>query len=133
MGTAMIAPCAHAVGHLLGTEQAGRLDTGALAVHPLGLNRVEPGTLDGQIARQDAHPLAPSLHGAVMRSDPGADGLTDVPGGVVPDQRPHGNAQRRQLGAAPVQELDGDRTEGRPWTKRSQTASACPTRRSKRP
>ena len=38
--TAVIA--AHAVGHLLGAEQACRLDNRALALHPLGFNRVEP-------------------------------------------------------------------------------------------
>src|SRR5260370_10686164 len=87
MRAAMIG--AHAVGHLLSAEQAGRLDDGALGMDPLGFDRVEPRTLDGQIARQDAHALSLLLHRAGMRADPGADRLTYVPGGVVPDQRPH--------------------------------------------
>jgi hypothetical protein len=31
----------------LGREQAGRLDDGALAMYPLGVDGVEPGALDG--------------------------------------------------------------------------------------
>jgi hypothetical protein len=44
MGIGMIS--AHAIRHLLSAEQAGGLDDGPLAVHPLGLDRVELRTLD---------------------------------------------------------------------------------------
>ncbi len=37
---------ADAVSHHLGAEQARRFDNRALAIDPLGLNRVQPGTLD---------------------------------------------------------------------------------------
>ena len=49
---------AHGVRHLLSAEQAGWLDDGALGVDPFGLHRVEPGTLDRQVAHQDAHAMA---------------------------------------------------------------------------
>ena len=56
MGTAMVG--ADAVRHLLSAEQARGLDDSALGMHPLGLNRIEPRTLDGQVAHQDTHALA---------------------------------------------------------------------------
>ena len=56
MGTAMVG--ADAIRHLLSAEQARGLDDGALAVHPLGLDWIEPRTLDRQVAHQDAHAMA---------------------------------------------------------------------------
>src|SRR5712691_9078024 len=103
---------AHTIRHLLGAEQARGFDHGALGMHPLGLNRVEPGTLDRQVAGQNADAMALLLDLPIVRPDPGAYRFTDVPGGVVPDQRPHGYAQRLQFGAAPVQELSRDRADG---------------------
>ena len=102
---------AHTVRHLPGAEQARGFDNGTLGMDPLGLDRVEPGTLDRQRAGQDAHALALLLDLPMGRPDPGAYGLTHVPGRIVPDQRPHGNAQRLPLGAAPVQELGRERAD----------------------
>src|SRR5262249_11028239 len=45
-------------------------------------------------------------------TDPGAHGLAHRPGGGLPEQPPHGNAQRRPLGAAPVHDLSGERAHG---------------------
>ncbi len=103
MGTAMIG--AHALGHRLGTEQARRLGDGALARDPRGLNRVEPGTLDGQSAGADADTVALLLDRPVVDTDPRPHRATHLPGGVVPDQHPDRHAQRLQLGTAPGQEL----------------------------
>ncbi len=36
-------------------QKPSRLDDGTLAMHPLGLNAVEPGAFGGQPARDDAH------------------------------------------------------------------------------
>src|SRR5262249_2922057 len=47
------------ISDFVGAEQASRLDNGALAMDPLGLNGIEPGTLDRQVARQNAY--APAL------------------------------------------------------------------------
>jgi hypothetical protein len=74
---------AHAVGYLLSGEQARGFDNGALGMDPLGLDRVEPGTLDRQVADQDAHTAALLLDLPIVRPDPGTDGLTDVPGRVI--------------------------------------------------
>jgi hypothetical protein len=53
MGTAEIGT--DTFSHLLGREQPGWFDNSSFAMHPFGFNRVEPGTLDGQITRQHAH------------------------------------------------------------------------------
>src|SRR5260370_16752707 len=96
---------AHAVGYLLSAEQARGLDHGALSMHPLGLNRVEPGTLDRQVAGQNADAMALLLDLPIVRPDPGAYSFTDVPGGVVPDQPPPPPPHPPQFGAPPLQEL----------------------------
>src|SRR5690242_624466 len=89
------------VSDLLGTEQAGRRDNGALAMHPFGVDRVQPGTRDRQEARHDAHTLPLLLDVAGVIPDPGADSFTAMPGGVVPDQHPHPPAGFLQPRAAP--------------------------------
>ena len=48
------------------------------------------------------------LDDAVVRADPSTHRFAHVPGGVIPDQRQDRDAQRRQFGAAPLQELGGD-------------------------
>ena len=46
------------VGKLVCREQAGRFDDLALAMHPVRLDAIEPGALGGQVASDDAYPLA---------------------------------------------------------------------------
>ena len=106
-----------AVRHLLSAEQTRRLDNRTLGMHPFGLNRVEPRTLDGQRARQDTHAVAAALDLLVVGANPSADGFAHVPGGVIPDQDPHGHLQRRQFAAAPVQKLGRDGTDWAPLDK----------------
>ncbi len=103
-----------AVGHLLSGEQAGWLDDGALAMHPLGLDGIEPRTLDGQIARAGCGLPEPCrLTCLVVRPDPGAHRLADMPGGIVPDQDPaRAHPAPARLAAAPVQKLGRDGTDG---------------------
>jgi hypothetical protein len=57
-----------------------------LAVGPGRLAGVEPGSLTGQIAGDEADALSALLNLAVVVVDPIADLLADVPGGVVPDR-----------------------------------------------
>jgi hypothetical protein len=83
---------------------------------PFEFNRVEPGTLDRQIADQHADASALLLDGAVVHADPGAHGLTHTPGGVIPDQRPDGGAHGRQLGATPVENRVVSALTGHPAT-----------------
>ena len=52
-----------------GDELARRLDDGTLAVHPLGLDRVQPGALAGQAADEQAA-AALGLGPPVVRPDP---------------------------------------------------------------
>src|SRR5438270_10340653 len=62
---------AQALLKLLGGELAIRLDHGPLAVHPLGLDRVEPRALARQAADQKPA-AAVALDPAVVGRDPGA-------------------------------------------------------------
>jgi hypothetical protein len=125
MRTAMIGT--DAVRHLLSAEQARRLDDGALGMHPFGLNRVEPGILDGQKAGHDTYPLALLLDLLVVQPDPRPHGLAHLLGRVVPDQRPHRDAPRQSRNGRVIA------LRGQPVTKRSQTSSCRLVRRSKRP
>ena len=52
---------ADAAHHLPGRQQASGFDNGSLAVDPVGLQRVQPGALDGHAAEQE--PKAPVLLG----------------------------------------------------------------------
>ena len=80
-------------------------------MEPHGLDGVEPGALDRQVAVDDADASARLLDLLVVGADPGADLGADVPGGVVPDQQQRGLSRSLQLRAAPGQELGGDRTD----------------------
>src|SRR5205823_3964858 len=94
---------------LLSRQQSIVLSHIAFTVNPFGLNRVEPGALRRQEKGQDTHTLACLLDLQIMLANPGANGLTLVPGGVIPDQEPVRLALLEQTLAAPVQELRGDR------------------------
>ena len=98
------------VSQLVGRQQAGRLNNGALAVHPLGLDRIEPRALARQITHQDAHALARAFGQLVVRTNPGAHHLADMPGGVVPNQGQDLDPLARQRLATPLQKVDRDRT-----------------------
>jgi hypothetical protein len=67
------------VSQLLGGEDPRGFHHRALAVDPFGLARVQPGTLTGQSAGEnaDATPLLFDL--AMVLADPGPDPLTGVP------------------------------------------------------
>jgi hypothetical protein len=109
---------------LLGSEQAIVLNDVAFAIHPFRLNPIELGTLKRQQERQDAHAFAALLDLLIVLTNPGANRLTLVPGGVIPDQEPVGLASFRQAVTAPHQELRGDGAHGSPrHTKRSHICS----------
>src|SRR5579883_966351 len=101
----------HPISHLLGREQACWFDDGSFTMHPLGFNRVEPGTLHWQITEQDAHAFLLAFDLLVLASYPGPHGAAHMPGGVVPDQEPDWYLQLRQFEATPLQELRRDRTD----------------------
>lgn len=103
----------NAFSQLLGGQQAIGFHNSLLGMHPLGLDRIEPGTFGGQKEGQDAHPGALLLDLAVVLTNPGSYQLAVMPGSVIPDQQPAGLARRLQSGADPLQELRGD---GAHWT-----------------
>src|SRR5437016_13097530 len=94
---------------LFGGQQPIVLNHIAFAVDPFRLNRVEPGALRRQEEGQDTHACGRLLDLPVVLANPGANGLTLVPGGIIPDQEPVGFTLREQTLAAPVQELRGER------------------------
>src|SRR5262249_6944261 len=83
-----------------------RLADRLLAVLPLGLDPVQPRTFHRQSARQDANPTR-LLGTPVVLADPAPHALTDVPGGVVPDQQQRRLAFGRQLRTDPGQKVLG--------------------------
>src|SRR6266705_2506321 len=93
---------------LLSRQRAIVLNHVAFAMHPFGLNRIEPGTLRGQQERQNPNAFARLLHLLIVLANPGTNGLTLMPGGIIPDQEPVGLALLEQARAAPVQELGGE-------------------------
>src|SRR5579864_5877794 len=102
----------HALGHLRSRHETAGFGHLALTVDPGRLNRIEPGALDRQGARDDAHAAAGAFDLLVVRTDPGAHLLAAVPGGIVPDQEQGRRAAGVQFRAAPVKELGRQRTDG---------------------
>ena len=94
-----------------GWQQTSRFDDAPLAMHPLGLDGIQPRRLDRQIARDDPHPRAGQLDLAVVTADPGADLTADMPGGVVPDQQQGLFTERLKFTAAPGQVPRRERTD----------------------
>jgi hypothetical protein len=62
----------HASLQFVGTQNAVSFADVAFAMHPLGLNGVEPGTFGGQQTRQDANALPSLLHFLIVAADPGS-------------------------------------------------------------
>ena len=93
-----------------GARAVGRAGA-ALAVDPLGRDRVAPGALDRQPTNDDPHSGLTAPDPPIVLTEPGAHPPADMPGGVVPDEQQRGGAARRQRVAAPGAELDGRRAE----------------------
>ena len=80
----------HTLGQLLSGKQPVGFHHGALAMHPLGFNGVEPGTFGGQKEGQNAYAFAPLLNLIVVLANPGTHYLAHMKGGVIPDEQPGG-------------------------------------------
>src|SRR5258708_10718349 len=89
-------------------QQPVVLDDVALGMHPFGFDGIEPGALRRQQERQDPHALARLFDLLIVLAHPGPNGLTLMPGGVIPNQEPVGLALFEQALAAPLQELGRD-------------------------
>jgi hypothetical protein len=64
---------ANPLGELVSTEQPLGLNYLAFAMNPLGLYRVEPGTLGGQQTRHYPDPMAAGFDTAVVGADPASE------------------------------------------------------------
>src|SRR5712692_11281229 len=93
---------------LLSRKHAIVLSHIAFAMHPFGLNRIEPRTLGGQQERQNTNAFTRLLDLLIVLANPGTNGLALMPGGIIPDQEPVALALLEQALAAPVQKLGGD-------------------------
>src|ERR671911_2682345 len=95
---------ADAICQFVGAEQAVGFHHPSLAVDPLRLYRIEPRTLLGKQAGQDAYPAPALLDLPVVRGYPLSDLFGGVPRSVVPDKEPHLLASRLESLAAPRKE-----------------------------
>src|SRR5438270_4666001 len=96
---------------LLSCQQSIVLNHVAFAMHPFGLNGVEPRALCGQQEGQDAHSLACLFHLLIVLPDPGAHQEAFVPGSIIPDQEPVALALGGQTFTTPLQKLNADGTD----------------------
>ena len=108
----------NAFSQLLSREQTIGFHNSLLGMHPLRLDRVEPGTFGGQKEGQNPNAFALLLDLAVVLTNPGKYLFTDMPGGVIPNQQPGGLALRLQSGATPLQKLGRD---GADWATDDET------------
>src|SRR5690348_8451679 len=103
-----------ALSHLLGGQEPRWLYDGPLAMPPLGLNRIQPGTLARQETRDDSHAFLLLLDLPVMCSNPASHRMAAMPRGVIPHQQPGEYLALLELFTAPVQELGGDGADRTP-------------------
>ncbi len=104
---------ANSVGELVSAQQSVGLDHLPLAVHPLGLDGVQPRALLGQKAAHDPHDAFAALSDlAVVGAEPTPDFFGDVPACVVPDQEQDLLADLFELFATPLEESGRYPTDG---------------------
>src|SRR6266700_2697238 len=103
IGTAKIGT--HALGQLLGRKQSVGFNDGPLAMDPLRLYGVEPGTFGRQKAWEDADTLALGFHLGIVLAYPGANDLASMPGSIVPNEQPSSLPLLCQALTAPVEKL----------------------------
>jgi hypothetical protein len=108
---------AHSISQFLGRQGASWFCHSPLAVHPLGLYRIQPRALDGQQTHQNAHAFSCPFDLAIVFTDPVAHRMADMPCSIVPNQGQHSDAQSLQLGTTPLQKLIGDAAHRSPVHK----------------
>lgn len=103
----------HAIGQFLGRQTAIGLDHGPFPMHPLRLNRIEPGTRARHTAHTDANTtMLSGLDRPVVQPHPCPHRVADMPRGVVPDQHQDRFVQGTQVVAAPRQKVRRDGAHG---------------------
>jgi hypothetical protein len=91
-------------GELLSGKESVGFNDRPFPVHPFGFNRVEPGALFGQQKGQDPNPLARLFPVLIVLPDPRANHFADMPGCMIPDEKPGGLAHHVQTRATPLAE-----------------------------
>jgi hypothetical protein len=114
----------NSLGQFVHGQAAIRFENAALGVEPLGFDGIEPGTLDGQSANQQANALPGAFDPPVVFMQPLTHRLALMPGGVVPDQGQDALAEGLGLVTQPVQKIGGEGADGplsaspaRVWTR----------------
>lgn len=79
-------------------------------MHPFGLNRIKPRTLAGQ-GTNDQATGASDFGLAIVCRNPVLDLMTEMPGGVIPDQKQRPFALRRKGAQQPGPKGTGDAAE----------------------
>src|SRR3972149_771024 len=108
---------ANSLGQFVHRQRAVRFEDATLGVEPLGFNGIEPGTLDGQRADQQANALSSAFDQPVVFTHPLPHGLAAMPGGVTPNHGQTARAERLGFAAQPVEEICGEDTDGSPVHK----------------
>jgi hypothetical protein len=89
----------------------------AFPLDPRGRDRSQPWTFAGEPTRHHPDPTTWLFTVTIMRSEPQTNGLTRVPGGMVPDEQQGTLAQGHRFVTAPRQQLGCERTAGLPRGK----------------
>src|SRR5436305_6031084 len=95
----------HALSQKLRRKQPVGFNYGSLAMDPLRLNGIEPGTFGRQKAGQDADTLALSFHLGIVLAYPSAHQLAHMPGSIVPNEQRGSLPLLCQALTAPVEKL----------------------------
>jgi hypothetical protein len=103
---------ANTFGQLLCREQAIRLHNSLFRMDPPRLNRIEPRTLLGEQERQDTHAFPGLFDLLIVLANPAPHHFADMPGSIIPDQKPVAFSLGCQAFTRVVQEPDRDRAHG---------------------
>lgn len=88
-----------------------------LAMHPLGLNGIEPRAFHRQPTGHNPHPLPARFDVLIMGANPRLDGLALMPRGVIPEEQQGGDTLHCQAGTAPGQKICRHGADGAPRDK----------------
>src|SRR4051812_7836935 len=95
---------AYSVCEFVSSQQSVGFYDLALAVHPFGLDGVQPRTLLRKKAAHDPYAASALFDFSVVRSEPLSDLPGDMPARVIPDEKQHSLASRFEPLATPRKE-----------------------------
>ncbi len=106
MGTSEMV--ADTIPQLAGRQQPVRLTDFSLGMNPMGLNRIEPRTLDRQIATEETDAVSVLLDLLIVCAGPSTHRVADMPRGIIPNQQQDPLAVRFEFGTTPFEKLRRD-------------------------